>query len=182
MTAAPAEPKPCLIVFVGHRLAFSLPDLRVLTEREEKNGVAIASNGGFSKAHVFRRAPCQAAAEQHGLNGRASRRSGRILRRVTVIYVLDGTQVRTLEDFWHVVGESVGCGGYFGRNLDAFADGLRGGFGTPDDGDYGDFAYYMASLPLPGPSAIRWTKSERNVRSAWRTLVQVRQEHLRTEN
>ncbi|MFE6744193.1 barstar family protein [Streptomyces sp. NPDC057686] len=55
---------------------------------------------------------------------------------MTVIYVLDGTQVRTLEDFWRVAGESIGCGGYFGRNLDAFADCLRGGFGTPDDGDY----------------------------------------------
>lgn len=55
---------------------------------------------------------------------------------MTVRYVLDGTQIRTLEDFWRVVGESVGCGGYFGRNLDAFADCLRGGFGTPDDGDY----------------------------------------------
>ncbi|MFE6268274.1 barstar family protein [Streptomyces goshikiensis] len=52
------------------------------------------------------------------------------------MYVLDGTQVRTLEEFWHVVGESIGCGGYFGRKLDAFADCLRGGFGTPDDGDH----------------------------------------------
>jgi hypothetical protein len=30
----------------------------------------------------------------------------------------------------------MGCGGYFGRNLDAFADCLRGGFGTPEDGDF----------------------------------------------
>ncbi|WP_326718232.1 MULTISPECIES: barstar family protein [unclassified Streptomyces] len=55
---------------------------------------------------------------------------------MTVIYVLDGTRIRTLEDFWRVAGESIGCGGYFGRNLDAFADCLRGGFGTPDDGDF----------------------------------------------
>ena len=35
---------------------------------------------------------------------------------------------------WRVMGEAVnGPGGYFGRNLDAFADCLRGGFGTPDD-------------------------------------------------
>ncbi|MFF4331447.1 barstar family protein [Streptomyces sp. NPDC001591] len=54
---------------------------------------------------------------------------------MTVRYVLDGSQVRTLEDFWRVAGESIGCGGYVGRNLDAFADCLRGGFGTPDDGD-----------------------------------------------
>ncbi|MFJ6650773.1 barstar family protein [Streptomyces sp. NPDC091290] len=55
---------------------------------------------------------------------------------MTVRYVLDGSQVRSLEDFWRVAGESLGCGGYFGRNLDAFADCLRGGFGTPDDGDF----------------------------------------------
>jgi RNAse (barnase) inhibitor barstar len=56
---------------------------------------------------------------------------------VTVIYVLDGTQISTLEDFWRVIGESInGPGGYFGRNFDAFADCLRGGFGTPEVDDY----------------------------------------------
>ncbi|ALC25115.1 barnase inhibitor [Streptomyces pristinaespiralis] len=65
-----------------------------------------------------------------------ARRTGRSLRAVTVRYVVDGSRVRTLEDFWQVAGESIGCGGYFGRNLDAFADCLRGGFGTPDDGDF----------------------------------------------
>ena len=30
----------------------------------------------------------------------------------------------------------IGCGGYYGRNLDGFASCLRGGFGTPEDGDY----------------------------------------------
>ncbi|MFB7429547.1 barstar family protein [Streptomyces hydrogenans] len=55
---------------------------------------------------------------------------------MTVRYVVDGSRVKTLEDFWQVAGESIGCGGYFGRNLDAFADCLRGGFGTPDDGDF----------------------------------------------
>ncbi len=35
------------------------------------------------------------------------------------------------------MGEAVnGPGGYFGRNLDAFADCHSGGFGTPDDGDF----------------------------------------------
>ncbi|SEN98542.1 barstar family protein [Actinacidiphila rubida] len=56
---------------------------------------------------------------------------------MTAIYVLDGTQIRTLEDFWRGIGEAInGPGGYFGRNLDAFADCLRGGFGTPDDDDF----------------------------------------------
>ncbi|MER6566148.1 barstar family protein [Streptomyces sp. NPDC001093] len=56
---------------------------------------------------------------------------------MTVTYVLDGTRIRTLEDFWRVIGEAVnGPGGYFGSNLDAFADCLSGGFGTPDDDDF----------------------------------------------
>lgn len=47
------------------------------------------------------------------------------------------TRVRTLEDFWRLIGEAVdGPGGYFGTNLDAFADCLSGGFGQPDDDDY----------------------------------------------
>ncbi|MGK5533761.1 barstar family protein [Streptomyces sp. URMC 129] len=58
---------------------------------------------------------------------------------MTEVYVLDGTRIRTLEDFWRVMGEAVngpGAGGSFGRSLDAFADCLGGGFGTPDDGDF----------------------------------------------
>ncbi|GLW19802.1 hypothetical protein Stsp01_65450 [Streptomyces sp. NBRC 13847] len=51
--------------------------------------------------------------------------------------MLDGTQIRTLEDFWCVIGEAInGPEGYFGRSLDAFADCLSGGFGTPNDDDY----------------------------------------------
>ncbi|MER5897134.1 barstar family protein [Streptomyces sp. NPDC001876] len=53
---------------------------------------------------------------------------------MTVIYVIDGSEVTGLERFWDVVGEAVnGPGGYFGRSLDSFADCLSGGMGTPDD-------------------------------------------------
>ncbi|MEU9008194.1 barstar family protein [Streptomyces sp. NPDC048479] len=56
---------------------------------------------------------------------------------MTKTYVIDGAEVTGLESFWRVIGEAVnGTGGYFGRNLDAFADCLSGGFGTPDDGDF----------------------------------------------
>ncbi|MCX5589553.1 ATP/GTP-binding protein [Streptomyces erythrochromogenes] len=54
--------------------------------------------------------------------------------------------------------------------------------------DAGDFAYFtdvthfMAALPLPEPSTIRWTTSEDHVRASWRGLVQARQEHLRAGN
>ncbi|MFD7449751.1 barstar family protein [Kitasatospora sp. NPDC059827] len=55
---------------------------------------------------------------------------------MTVTYVLDGGKIGNLEDFWAEVGRKIGADGYFGRNLDAFADCLSGGFGTPDDDDY----------------------------------------------
>ncbi|MFJ9453979.1 barstar family protein [Kitasatospora sp. NPDC101447] len=55
---------------------------------------------------------------------------------MTVTYVIDGSRIGSLEDFWDVVGQEIGVDGYFGRNLDAFADCLRGGFGTPEDGDW----------------------------------------------
>ena len=54
-----------------------------------------------------------------------------------MVYAIDGSRIESLEDFWRVMGEVVnGPGGYFGRNLDAFNDCLRGGFGTPEDDDF----------------------------------------------
>jgi len=56
---------------------------------------------------------------------------------MTVTYVIDGSRVTGLEQFWTVIGEAVnGPGGYFGRNLDSLADCLGGGMGTPDDEDF----------------------------------------------
>ncbi|MFJ2705188.1 barstar family protein [Streptomyces sp. NPDC087428] len=56
---------------------------------------------------------------------------------MTVTYVINGSEVTGLERFWQLIGEAVnGPGGYFGTGLDAFADCLRGGMGTPDDGDF----------------------------------------------
>ncbi|MGW0700586.1 barstar family protein [Streptomyces sp. NPDC002867] len=56
---------------------------------------------------------------------------------MTTTYVIDGAEVTDLESFWTVIGEAVnGPGGYFGRSLDALADCLGGGMGTPDDGDF----------------------------------------------
>lgn len=54
-----------------------------------------------------------------------------------------------------------------------------------ENGDYAyylDLAHFMAALPLPALSTVRWTTSEDDVRSAWRGLVQARQEHVRTGN
>ncbi|MFB6814364.1 hypothetical protein ACFCV8_07440 [Streptomyces sp. NPDC056347] len=53
------------------------------------------------------------------------------------------------------------------------------------DGDhtyYTDIAHFMAGLPLPEPSTTRWTTTTDHVRSTWHTVVQARQNHLRTRN
>src|ERR1700727_14757 len=53
------------------------------------------------------------------------------------IYRIDGGTTRSASDFYREIGPPVtGPGGYFGRNLDALADCLRGGFGTPEHRPY----------------------------------------------
>jgi RNAse (barnase) inhibitor barstar len=47
---------------------------------------------------------------------------------------LDGARVNSLESFWDEVERSLIPGASWGRNLDAFNDILRGGFGTPENG------------------------------------------------
>ncbi|WP_331762383.1 hypothetical protein [Streptomyces sp. NBC_01508] len=59
---------------------------------------------------------------------------------------------------------------------------LRALTATRDFAYFTDIAHFMAGLPLPGASVIRWTENEEHVRSTWRGLVQARQEHLRTRN
>ena len=49
-------------------------------------------------------------------------------------YVLDGAKITSLEAFFEQVSRVLIPGAYWGRNLDAFNDILRGGFGTPDEG------------------------------------------------
>lgn len=66
------------------------------------------------------------------------------------------------------------------QDLAATISRLRALTAAGDFAYFTDIAHFMAGLPLPGPSAIRWTESEDNVRSAWRRMVQTRQEHLRT--
>jgi hypothetical protein len=65
----------------------------------------------------------------------------------STVYELPGDRIASLDDFWVAIGEAInGPGGYFGKNLDAFIDCLRGGFGTPEAGTY----------------AIRWLSSEQS--------------------
>ncbi|MFC6019552.1 barstar family protein [Plantactinospora solaniradicis] len=64
------------------------------------------------------------AALAHHRDGRPDRRAGRT-------YHLDGRYVTDVEGFYCAVGEAVnGPGGYFGWNLDALDDCLRGGWGA----------------------------------------------------
>ena len=63
-----------------------------------------------------------------------------------VIFRIDGRKIKSTKDFYREVGSAVnGPGGYFGRNLDALADCLRGGFGTPDDRAY-EFEWEHSAL------------------------------------
>ena len=50
------------------------------------------------------------------------------------IYVIDGTNFSTLEEFYDEISRVLIPDVFWGRNLDAFNDILRGGFGTPDEG------------------------------------------------
>lgn len=50
------------------------------------------------------------------------------------LYAIDGARFRTLEAFYDEVSRVLIPGADWGRNLDAFNDILRGGFGTPEGG------------------------------------------------
>ncbi|MCA9565983.1 MAG: barstar family protein, partial [Myxococcales bacterium] len=47
---------------------------------------------------------------------------------------IDGARFTDLEGFWDEVSRQLIPGAVWGRNLDAFNDILRGGFGTPEGG------------------------------------------------
>jgi len=53
---------------------------------------------------------------------------------MTKEFILDGTKITSLEAFYDQVSERLIPGSNWGRNLDAFNDILRGGFGTPEEG------------------------------------------------
>jgi RNAse (barnase) inhibitor barstar len=50
------------------------------------------------------------------------------------IYRIDGKNFSTLEEFYDEISTQVIPGVEWGRNLDAFNDIFRGGFGTPENG------------------------------------------------
>jgi RNAse (barnase) inhibitor barstar len=50
------------------------------------------------------------------------------------VYEIDGEEFSTLEGFYDQISSKLIPNASWGRNLDAFNDILRGGFGTPEDG------------------------------------------------
>ncbi len=50
------------------------------------------------------------------------------------IYVIDGVRFTTLEGFYEEISNVLIPDADWGKNLDAFNDILRGGFGTPEEG------------------------------------------------
>jgi RNAse (barnase) inhibitor barstar len=53
---------------------------------------------------------------------------------VKKVYEIDGNKFDDLDAFYEHVGQTLIPGSEWGKNLDAFNDILRGGFGTPDHG------------------------------------------------
>jgi len=72
-----------------------------------------------------------------------------------VVFRIDGRKIKSANDFYREIGSSVnGPGGYFGHNLDALADCLRGGFGTPEQRPY-EFEWLHSALSRRYLNAVR---------------------------
>jgi RNAse (barnase) inhibitor barstar len=67
-------------------------------------------------------------------------------------YVLAGSKIEPLEDFYDEVSRVLLPGACWGRNLNAFNDILRGGFGTPKEGFTLRWAHSRASRKALGYS------------------------------
>jgi len=66
-------------------------------------------------------------------------------------YSLDGCKIVDLDSFYDEVSADILPGVPWGRNLDAFNDILRGGFGTPEDGFVLQWASSAVSRKALGP-------------------------------
>jgi Barstar (barnase inhibitor) len=74
-------------------------------------------------------------------------------------FVLDGTAFDDLAGFFSAITRTLGLGRW-GRNLDAFNDILRGGFGTPEGGFILRWASSGISAQRLGwPETIRFTEA-----------------------
>jgi RNAse (barnase) inhibitor barstar len=72
-------------------------------------------------------------------------------------YTIDGSEIGALEEFYDAISEILIPGAAWGRNLDAFNDILRGGFGTPPEGFTLVWQNSAASrVALDYPETLRW--------------------------
>lgn len=70
---------------------------------------------------------------------------------------IDGARFNDLEGFWDEVSRQLFAGADWGRNLDAFNDILRGGFGTPNGGFVLRWANSQRSrVALGHEETVRW--------------------------
>jgi RNAse (barnase) inhibitor barstar len=78
------------------------------------------------------------------------------------IYTLDGNNFSTLEGFYdEITNVIIAPDVYWGRNLDAFNDILRGGFGTPDEGFILVWKHaYKSRKDLGYPETLRWREKK----------------------
>ena len=75
-------------------------------------------------------------------------------------FVLDGTPFGDLDGFFTAISRTLGVSGW-GRNLDAFNDILRGGFGTPEGGFILRWASSAISAHRLGwPETIRFIENK----------------------
>jgi RNAse (barnase) inhibitor barstar len=73
------------------------------------------------------------------------------------ILEIDGERFDDLEGFWDEVSRVLVPNAYWGRNLDAFNDILRGGFGTPEGGFVLRWKHSARSRRTLGHEAtVRW--------------------------
>lgn len=74
--------------------------------------------------------------------------------------VLDGASFDDLAGFFAAVSQTLGAVGW-GRNLDAFNDILRGGFGTPEEGFVLRWAHSdLSAQRLGWPETIRYIEKK----------------------
>jgi RNAse (barnase) inhibitor barstar len=78
-----------------------------------------------------------------------------------VVLAIDGNDFDTLEGFYDEVERRVLGDARWGRNLDAFNDVLRGGFGTPEEGFVFRWLHSKRSRDVLGfPETIRYIENK----------------------
>lgn len=97
------------------------------------------------------------------------------------VYVLDGSRFDDLPGFWDEVERVLIPGASWGRNLDAFDDILRGGFGTPEGGFTVRWEHAAKSRAALGhTTTLKWLEERlQHVHASSRAELARRLEHAR---